>query len=114
MSLAGRLTLVDRADPALSVMEQYRLLKVARSTLYYRPLPVSAGDLTVMRRMDELHLAWPFYGSSCCAVSSTPRPAAASKTIRARSASFCGVECAHTRSVSSRSCSADSRTAEAL
>ena len=39
------------------------MLKVARSTLYYRPAPVSADDLAVMRRMDELHLAWPFYGS---------------------------------------------------
>src|SRR4030088_251651 len=27
------------------------------------PAPVSADDLAVMRRMDELHLAWPFYGS---------------------------------------------------
>jgi putative transposase len=63
MSLAGRLALVDRADAALSVMEQCRLLKVARSTLYYRPASVSADDLAVMRRMDELHLAWPFYGS---------------------------------------------------
>src|SRR3979411_2261499 len=42
---------------------QCRLLKVARSSLYYRPAPVSADDLAVMRRMDELHLAWPFYGS---------------------------------------------------
>ena len=29
----------------------------------YRPAPVSADDLAVMRRIDELHLAWPFYGS---------------------------------------------------
>src|SRR6478736_7061157 len=63
MSRAERLALVDRADPALSAMKQCRLLKVARSTLYYRPAPVSADDLAVMRRMDELHLAWPFYGS---------------------------------------------------
>ena len=63
MSRAERLALVDRADPALSTVEQCRLLKVARSTLYYRPAPVSADDLAVMRRMDELHLAWPFYGS---------------------------------------------------
>ena len=63
MSRAERLALVDRADPALSIVEQCRLLKVARSTLYYRPAPVSADDLAVMRRMDELHLAWPFYGS---------------------------------------------------
>jgi putative transposase len=42
---------------------QCQLLKVARSTLYYRPAPVSVDDLAVMRRMDELHLAYPFYGS---------------------------------------------------
>ena len=44
-------------------MAQCRLLKVARSTLYYRPAPVSADDLALMRRMDELYLASPFYGS---------------------------------------------------
>jgi hypothetical protein len=63
MSPAARLALVDPADPALSIAAQCRLLKVARSTLYYRPVPVSADDLTLMRQMDELHLAYPFYGS---------------------------------------------------
>ena len=63
MSRAERLALVDRADPVLSTVEQCRLLKVARSTLYYRPAPVSVADLAVMRRIDELYLASPFYGS---------------------------------------------------
>jgi len=63
MSQTARLLLVDRADPELSIVEQCRLLKVARSTLYYRASPVSANDLAVMRRMDELYLAAPFYGS---------------------------------------------------
>jgi putative transposase len=63
MSPAERLGLVDPADPALSIVAQCRLLKVARSTLYYRPTPVSVDDLAMMRRMDELHLAYPFYGS---------------------------------------------------
>src|SRR5450432_690758 len=63
MSRPERLALVDRDDPVLPIVEQCRLLKLARSTLYYRPAPVSADDLAVMRRMDELHLAWPFYGS---------------------------------------------------
>ena len=63
MSRSERLALVDRDDPALPVVAQCRLLNVARSTLYYRPAPVSADDLAVMRRIDELHLAWPFYGS---------------------------------------------------
>ncbi len=63
MTRPERLALVDHDDAALPVVAQCRLLKVARSTLYYRPAPVSADDLAVMRRMDELHLAWPFYGS---------------------------------------------------
>ena len=63
MNRAERLARVDRADPELSIVEQCRLLKLARSTLYYRPAPVSADDLAVMRRMDELYLASPFYGS---------------------------------------------------
>ena len=63
MSAAARLSLVDSADPALSIVAQCRLLKVARSTLYHRPAPVSADDLAVMRRIDELYLATPFYGS---------------------------------------------------
>ena len=63
MNRSARLALVDHDDPALPVVAQCRLLKVERSTLYYRPVPVSADDLAVMRRIDELHLAWPFYGS---------------------------------------------------
>jgi putative transposase len=63
MNRSERLALVDHDDPVLPVAAQCRLLKVARSTLYYRPIPVSVDDLAVMRRMDELHLAWPFYGS---------------------------------------------------
>ena len=63
MSRVERLALVDHDDRALPVVAQCRLLKVARSTLYYQPAPVSADDLAVMRRMDELYLAHPFYGS---------------------------------------------------
>ena len=44
-------------------MAQCRLLKIARSTLYYRPAAVDPDDLALMRRMDELYLASPFYGS---------------------------------------------------
>jgi putative transposase len=63
MSTTSRLSLVDWADPVLSIVAQCRLLKVARSTLYYRPAPVSEDDLVVMRRLDELYLATPFYGT---------------------------------------------------
>jgi putative transposase len=63
VSPAARLSLVDRADPQLSMVMQCGLLKVARSTLYYRPAPVSADDLRLMRRIDEQYLRTPFYGS---------------------------------------------------
>jgi putative transposase len=63
MSAVARLSLVDRTEPVLSIVAQCRLLKVARSTLYYRPAPVSDDDLAVMRRLDELYLATPFYGT---------------------------------------------------
>jgi putative transposase len=63
MSRPERHALVDHDDAVLPIAAQCRLLKIARSTLYYRPVPVSADDLAVMRRIDELYLAWPFYGS---------------------------------------------------
>ena len=63
MSPGERRALVDRDDPDLSVAAQCRLLKVARSTLYYQPAPVDPDDLALMRRMDELYTKWPFYGS---------------------------------------------------
>ena len=63
MSPSERRALVDHHDPVLPVVAQCRLLKIARSTLYYRPAPVSTDDLALMRRMDELYLASPFYGS---------------------------------------------------
>ena len=63
MSPPERRALVDPDDPVLPIVTQCRLLKIARSTLYYRPAPVSPDDLAVMRRMDELYLACPFYGS---------------------------------------------------
>ena len=63
MSQPARLSLVDRADEDLSAAAQCRLLKVARSSLYWRPAAVSGDDLLLMRRIDELYLAAPFYGS---------------------------------------------------
>ena len=68
MTRPERLALVDHDDPVLPIAVQCRLLHVARSTLFYQPVPASADDLTVMRRIDELHLEYPFYGSRRMAV----------------------------------------------
>jgi putative transposase len=52
-------------DPkaAPSVRRQCELLRVSRSGLYYEPVPTSPEELALMRRIDELHLKYPFYGS---------------------------------------------------
>ena len=47
----------------LPVTRQCRLLELARSTAYYKPKPLRERDLEMMRHMDEIHLAYPFYGS---------------------------------------------------
>ena len=47
----------------LSVTRQCEILDLNRTGVYYTPRPVSEADLTVMRRIDELHLAHPFYGA---------------------------------------------------
>jgi putative transposase len=63
MKAAERRAMVDHNDPVLPIVAQCRLLKIVRSTLYYRPVLVDPDDPAVMRRMDELYLASPFYGS---------------------------------------------------
>jgi putative transposase len=47
----------------LSVSRQAGLLEISRSTIYYRHRPISDSDLMLMRRIDELHLNYPFAGS---------------------------------------------------
>ena len=54
--------MIDR-EHALPLTRQAALLKLSRSGLYYRARPVAPGDLAVMRRIDELHLDYPFAGS---------------------------------------------------
>jgi len=51
------------AGAALSVRRQCGLLGVSRSGLYYEPKPTEPEELALMRRLDELHLQTPFYGS---------------------------------------------------
>lgn len=54
--------MIDR-DHALPVRRQAELLGVSRSGLYYTRQAVSAEDLALMRRLDELHMAHPFMGA---------------------------------------------------
>ena len=54
--------MIDR-NHDLPVVRQCQILALARSTAYYTPKPTSTEDLALMRRMDELHLEFPFAGS---------------------------------------------------
>ena len=47
----------------LPVTRQCRILGLSRSSVYYTPQPIPEADLALMRRMDELHLDYPFAGS---------------------------------------------------
>ena len=47
----------------LDLWRQCVLLGVSRSSLYYRPKGEGAENLALLRRMDELHMEYPFYGS---------------------------------------------------
>ena len=61
MREAGQL--IDRNGIAPSLSRQCELLGIPRSSLYYPPLTVSADDEQMMRSIDELYTAHPFYGS---------------------------------------------------
>ena len=54
--------MIDRTDD-LPVVQQCKILSLSRSTAYYKPQETSQSDLALMRRIDELHLDYPFAGS---------------------------------------------------
>lgn len=54
--------MIDRTHKLL-VRRQCQLQKLARATAYYHPMPVSETTLTLMRRIDALHLQYPFAGT---------------------------------------------------
>jgi putative transposase len=54
--------MIDR-NHDLPIARQAKVLNISRGSVYYKPRPVSAEDLALMRRIDELHLDYPFAGS---------------------------------------------------
>src|SRR4051812_20129892 len=54
--------MIDRSHD-LSISSQAEALNISRSSVYYLPRAVPAADLAIMRRMDQLHLDFPFAGS---------------------------------------------------
>jgi putative transposase len=55
--------MIERANPNLSITRQCRILSISRSSFYYTAKGESEANLTLMRRIDELFMKYPFYGS---------------------------------------------------
>jgi len=54
--------MIDRAH-SMPITRQCRLLELGRSSVYYQAVPLPEATLALMRRIDEIHLKLPFYGS---------------------------------------------------
>src|SRR5512132_114147 len=63
MSRPDRKAMLDRDRRGLSIRRQCVLLSLARSGIYRPQRPANDDDLVLMRRIDQLFLAWPFLGS---------------------------------------------------
>ena len=55
--------MIDR-EHDLSITRQAEALNISRGSVYYLPRPVPDADLAIMRRLDRLHLEFPFAGSA--------------------------------------------------
>ena len=54
--------MIDR-EHDLPITKQAQVLRISRGSVYYLPRPVPEADLTIMRRLDRLHLEFPFAGA---------------------------------------------------
>ena len=54
--------MIDR-EHDLPITKQAEVLRISRGSVYYLPRPVPEADLAIMRRLDRLHLEFPFAGS---------------------------------------------------
>ena len=54
--------MIDRNHP-LPIAHQAKIVGISRGTVYYVPRPISEAELALMRRIDELHLDYPFMGA---------------------------------------------------
>jgi putative transposase len=63
MSRAERKAMIVPGYAGLSVSRQCELVSISRSSFYHAPRGESPENLALMRRIDELFLKYPFYGS---------------------------------------------------
>lgn len=63
MSLQKQRLLIDKQANNLSIKGQCELLGISKSSFYYPPVPESEENLQLMREIEEIYTAHPFYGA---------------------------------------------------
>lgn len=61
-SREDRIKLIDRNNKKLSISKQSELLSINRTSLYYKPVPISQEELQIKRIIDEIYTKHPEYG----------------------------------------------------
>jgi len=64
--MSERKAMLEPGNADLSLSRQCKLLSISRSSTYYRPKGESAETLALMRRIDELFMAYPFMVPARC------------------------------------------------
>jgi putative transposase len=55
--------MIEHRHPHISIVQQCKLLKISRTSVYYQPKKIKQEDLDLMRLIDEQYLKTPNYGS---------------------------------------------------
>ena len=61
-SREDRMKMIDRAEKKLSIKRQAELLGINRTSLYYKPVPVTDEEHLIKRIIDEVYTVHPEYG----------------------------------------------------
>lgn len=62
MKIDQKRAAIEPNNPDISIIRQCELFDLPRSSFYSHPRGESAENLDLMKRIDMLHLAYPFYG----------------------------------------------------
>ena len=63
MGVRELVAMTDRDIQSPPIIVQAKLLGIGRSSIYFKPQGLSSRDQELMKAIDELYTAYPFYGS---------------------------------------------------
>lgn len=58
-----RMKIVEKDNPDITISRQADLLDISRSSIYYKPVPISQEDINLMNLIDKIYTKCPFYGA---------------------------------------------------